>query len=60
MTDPEKAKRVSGDLSQDTKKLKKEPPAAGDICEICGATLECDPESGECYCPECFFSDIES
>ncbi|MDD2319978.1 MAG: hypothetical protein PHO83_08010 [Geobacteraceae bacterium] len=60
MTKPGKEKSVTSNIPQDMKKLHKEPPVAGDICEICGATLECDPESGECYCPECFYEDEEA
>jgi protein-arginine kinase activator protein McsA len=28
-----------------------------EICEICGRKLERDPESGELYCPDCYYSE---
>jgi hypothetical protein len=60
MAEPGIGKKVTGNISHKTKKVHKEPPVARNICEICGARLECDPESGECYCPECFYEDEEA
>ncbi len=28
-----------------------------EICEICGREMERDPESGECFCPDCFYAE---
>ncbi len=28
-----------------------------EVCEICGREMERDPESGECFCPDCFYSE---
>ncbi len=33
---------------------KKEP---AEICDICGGKMESDPESGELYCPDCYYSE---
>jgi uncharacterized Zn finger protein (UPF0148 family) len=35
-------------------KQKEEPP---EVCDICGGKMERDPESGELYCPDCYYSE---
>ncbi len=30
------------------------------ICEICGKEMERDPESGEFYCAECYYSEYNA
>lgn len=49
MTDHNKDRKSSDPL--------KEEPL--EYCEICGAKLERDPESGEYYCPVCYFTEQE-
>ncbi len=29
------------------------------VCEICGREMERDPESGEYYCADCYYSENE-
>jgi NAD-dependent DNA ligase len=47
-------KSVSKHRTQKEKKLKEEFP---NTCEVCGQEMERDPESGEYYCPDCYYSD---
>ncbi|HOP40581.1 MAG TPA: hypothetical protein PLI53_06020 [Geobacteraceae bacterium] len=48
------------DHKKDTKSSEIPKEAPLEYCEICGAKLERDPESGEYYCPVCFYSEQES
>jgi hypothetical protein len=54
MVVPAKDKRVADEQTAGATKRKPERPA---VCEICGEVLERDPESGEEYCPACYFSE---
>jgi hypothetical protein len=49
-------KSVPKHRAQKEKKQKEEFPK---ICDVCGQEMECDPESGEFYCPDCYFSDYQ-
>jgi uncharacterized Zn finger protein (UPF0148 family) len=54
MTVPVKDKKMADEQKPGAGKRKAERPA---VCEICGDVLERDPESGELYCPACYFSE---
>jgi hypothetical protein len=54
MADRAKDKKNSGILMQAEKTRKRETP---EVCEICGREMERDPESGEKFCPDCYYSD---
>ncbi len=50
MADVVKDKRHLGSRAKDEKTRERETP---ENCVICGQKMECDPESGEYYCPVC-------
>lgn len=50
MPEPGKDGRLAADRAREAKTGEKIP--AGN-CEICGQKLERDPESGDCFCPDC-------
>jgi hypothetical protein len=54
MADRAKDKRNSAIRTQVVKTPKGETP---EVCEICGQKMEHDPESGERFCPDCYYSD---
>lgn len=50
MSDAVKKTNHATDREREAKTGKKD---TAENCEICGQKLERDPESGECYCPDC-------
>ncbi len=54
MTNPAKDKRDPDTRTPGEKTRRRE---GFDVCEICGQKLEFDPESGEMFCPDCYYSD---
>jgi hypothetical protein len=49
-----KEKRHSDTRTPDEETRKRETP---EVCEICGQKMERDPESGEYFCPDCYYSE---
>ncbi len=54
MTDLSKDKRPAGARKPIEKTRKGE---TSEVCEICGQKMEHDPDSGESFCPDCYYSE---